>query len=255
MKKLLSVMMLTLALGAFAFSQGAGGAAGGGGGRGQGRGGGGAQFNRVGVHYGLLSHEDVATALKLTDDQKAKIADAAKARGEAMTAARDAGGDVRAAMTKAGEDYNTAVGGILTDDQKKALLGIFVVVAKNPALENPDVQAALGLSDDEKGKIKSLVDDAAKANAALRQQVQDGSMDQAAATEARTKNAKTLSDGLLAALTADHQTAFAKMASDANFTPDPNVRNYFGGRPGGGNRGGGGGAGGGGAAGGGGGGN
>ena len=242
MKKLVSVMMLTLALGAFAFSQAG---AGGGGGRGGQRGGGGAaMYARVGVQYGLISHADVQTALKVTDDQKTKLTAAADARTAAMTAARDAGGDQAtqgAARTKAGQDYNTAVQGVLTADQKVELLNIFVVIAKNQALVNSEVQVALSLGADEQTKIKELVTAEGKAGASLRQQVTDGTMDQAAANAARTKNAETLSNDLLAALTDAHKTAFAKMASDANFTPDPAVRNYLGG--GGGRRGGGGGGG------------
>lgn len=245
MKKIVSVMMLTLALGAFAFSQAGVGGGGGGGGRGQrGGGGGGAQYARAGVQYGLLGHADVATALKVTDDQKTKLTAAADARTAAMTAARDAGGDqatTAAARTKAGQDYSTAVGGILTADQKNQLLDIFVVVAKNQALVNPDVQTALSLGADEQTKIKELVTAEGKASASIRQQQTDGTMDAAAAGAARTKNAETLGNDLLAALTDAHRSAFAKMASDANFTPDPAVRNYLGG---GGRRGGGGGGGG-----------
>ena len=234
MKKLVSVMMLTLAIGAFAFSQAGGG---GGGGRGQ-RGGGGAQFGRAGVQFTLLRHADVQTALKISDDEKGKLDAADSAQRAAMTAARDAGGDpatTRAAMTKAGQDYSTAVAGILTANQKEQLLNIFVVVAKNRALENPDVQTALSLSADELTKIKDLVSAEAKAGAALRQQQQDGSMDQAAVAAARTKNAATLSSDLMGALTDAHKAAFEKMKSDAGFTPAEGT-NYFGGgqrRPGG----------------------
>jgi len=236
MKKLISVLMLTLALGAFAFSQAG---TGGGGGRGQGRGGGGAAYGRAGMQYAALNHADVQAALKISDDQKTKLEAAVKARADAFQAAQ---GD-RAAATKAGEDFVAAVGGILTSDQKTQLLGILALLAKGQALENPDVQAALGLGDDEKGKIKTLVEEANKANAELRQKVQDGSMDQQAANEARAKNTQTLNDSLLGAITPDHKSSFDKLVAGANFTPDPNIRNYFGGgmrRPAGGGGGGGG---------------
>ncbi|MHB8637293.1 MAG: hypothetical protein ACYC96_12560 [Fimbriimonadaceae bacterium] len=232
MKKLVSVMILVLALGAVGFSQRGGG--------------GGGPYGRAGAQYGLLGNAEIQTALKLTDDQKSKLDAAAKARSDAFSSARAAGGDraaMREAMQKAGADYASAVADTLTGDQKTQLLDIFVVIAKAPALTNPDVQSALSLGSDEVAKIKDLVTKEAAAGRALRQQVADGSMDAAAAAAARAKNAKTLSADLLAALTDDHRTAFHKMGADANFTPTKGTR-YFGGggrRPRGGAAGGGGG--------------
>src|SRR5689334_22781088 len=117
MKKIISVLMLTLAVGSLAFTQGPPG----GGQRGGQRGG--AAFGRAGAQYGLLSHADIQTALKITDDEKTKLEAAATARRDAMQGAQ---GD-RAAITKAMEDYNTAVAGALSSDQKTQLLNIFVL--------------------------------------------------------------------------------------------------------------------------------
>ncbi len=245
MKKTISVILLTLALGAFAFSQ-AGGGGGGGQGRGQRGGQRGGGFNTAGAQYRLLARSDVTGELKITDDQKTKLATAQTDMRTASQVGQDATQEERmAARTKASEAYNTTVSGILTADQGKRLLGIFVqMTPKNQALENPDVQSALGFSSDQTAKVKDLVTKYGAANRSLSQD------DPTAAADARAKNLDTLSTDLMNVLTDDQKTKLTAVTGD-KFTPDPSIRGFGGaggggrgGAGGGGRRGGGGGAGG-----------
>lgn len=233
-----------------AVAQGNGGGGGGGRGGGQGRGGQ-RGFGRGGGMMSptmLVNRTDVQDDLKLTDDQKTKLKDAQAKAMQEMQAAREnaqaSGGQMDpAAMKKLQEDNAKTIKGILTDDQNKRLLEIFVQLQGNNALQNEDVQKALGLSDDQKTKIKDLVKAQNDANQELRTKQRNNEIDQQAAQDARTKNAAKLKEELGNVLTADQATKFKDMAGKP-FKADPNIRNGgFGGGNGGGGRRGGGGAG------------
>jgi len=241
MKNILKLTIIaTLAIAAtVGFAQGGGGGGGGGQGRGQfGRGGGG--FNSKDGGVNLLGRKDVAAEIKLTDDQQAKLADARKKMQAERQTMRDnaqasGGGDpeaMRAANQKLMDDYRTQVMAILTPDQLTRLAQINIQMAKNRAIMDADIQSKLGITDDQKAKIKDLQDKMNAANQEIFQKMRDGTLDRTQIQPLMQKNNETLNDELGKILTPD-QASKLKDLGGAQFTPtDPQPQ--FGGRGGGG---------------------
>jgi len=134
-----------------------------------------AQFPGGGLRGGaldgntLLSLPDVQKELNLTDDQKEMVKKASDARREAMRSAFSGGNFDREAMTKATEEFNTAMGKVrkeLKPEQQKRLLGIEVQAAekaKSPRLfASADVQKAIKMTDEQKATVKELMSDMEK---------------------------------------------------------------------------------------------
>jgi len=118
----------------------------------------------------LLNADAVAKELKLTDDQKAKIR---KINEKAQASVREAFegladlspeerqermAGLREKMQNQRKETNKALEAVLTEDQAKRLKEIFIQVLGEQSLRNPEVQAALGLSDDQKAKIRSILE-------------------------------------------------------------------------------------------------
>jgi len=160
-----------VAVGATAWAQpGPGGPPGGGFGFGMGGFGMGGPGFGAQTPYGLLSADAVTKELKLTDQQKSRI----KAINEkAQTALRDAMEsmqdlepaerqqkmpEIQKTMQTAREEQNKALQGALQENQVKRLQEIFLQLRGEQALRDPEVQNALGLSEDQKAKIRSIVE-------------------------------------------------------------------------------------------------
>lgn len=117
--------------------------------------------------YVLLNADAVAKELKLTDDQKAKIRQINEKAQAAMREAfegladlspeerREKMAGLREKMQNQRKETNKALEAALTDGQAKRLKEIFIQVRGEQALRDPEVQAALGLSEDQKEKIRS----------------------------------------------------------------------------------------------------
>jgi hypothetical protein len=128
--------------------------------------------------YGaLLTNESVQKELKLDEGQIAKVKDAVKVVSEKhqedTAKLRDLQGEER--RTKQREltreinaDTLKAVGDILKPDQLKRLEQIQLQAAGAIAFSRAEVQTALKLTDEQKEKIKSITDEAAKAMQGLR---------------------------------------------------------------------------------------
>ena len=195
---------------------------GGGGGRQRGGGRGG----NMNTPVGLLNRADVQKDLAITDDQKAKLTEIRTASRQKMTDARQAAGDdqqaMRAAMQKVTEEISKDQLAVLTDDQKKRLMEIFVQVRGTQSILNADVQKALELSDDQKTKITDLQKRQQQANQEIRAKQQDQSIDQQEAQAQMQKNNKVLADELEKVLT-DAQKAKLKDMGGKPFVADPPV--------------------------------
>jgi len=108
----------------------------------------------------LLGQEAVAKELNLTDDQKSKINDIneeTRAKmGELFASMGDLSPQEREQKMRAQmAENNKAYEGVLLENQAKRLKEIFIQVRGEQALRDPAVQEALGLSEDQKNKIRS----------------------------------------------------------------------------------------------------
>ncbi len=158
----------------------------------------------------LINNPGVQEELKLTDDEKTKLTAITQAARDQMTEKRQADGQDRAQMQKdmqaINEDTSKQVAAVLTADQNKRLQEIRIQQAGNSAITDKDVQAALGLSDDQKSKIADLVKTSQEANAAIFAKIQDGSLDRQEAFASMQKNGATLKEELGKILTDDQKT-------------------------------------------------
>jgi hypothetical protein len=120
--------------------------------------------------YGLLDAEAVAKEVGLTDDQKEKIKTINEKAREEMRTAFQGMGDLepqerQEAMRKMGEKMeaqrkatNKSLQGVLSEEQVTRLREIYVQIRGEQALRDAEVQEALGLSQDQKAKIRSIVE-------------------------------------------------------------------------------------------------
>jgi hypothetical protein len=204
-----------------------------GGGGGQGRRGGGQRGGG-----GLLAtamRADVQKDLAVTDDQKTKLTALQEKERAAAQAARQNGGGGgggngggggtfdAAAFQKRAEEQRAQqkkdLSEVLNDGQMKRLDEIVIQLAGNGAIASPDVQKALGLSDDQVAKIKDLQAKLREANSGLRAKVTSGEMTREESRAASTKNTATMNDELAKVLTSD-QAAKLKSMGGKPFTAD-----------------------------------
>jgi Spy/CpxP family protein refolding chaperone len=195
-----------------------------GGGGGFGRGGGRNAMNPG----GLLSRDDVKKDLNLTNDQLDQIT---KIQEDAQQAMRDRmqgvdfqsmSDDDRQKMMaegmKAAEATSDQIEAVLTKDQHARLLGIFIQLNGNNAIQSKEIQALLSITDAQKAKIKDLQ---AKQQDAMRsnfQKVQSGELQWSDMRPIMTKLRTVMGDELGKILT---ETQKSKMTSleGAKFTP------------------------------------
>lgn len=200
-----------------AMAQGFPGGGGGGGGR-QGRGGmrmmGGANSSF------LLMRIDVRDDLALTDEQKDKLKDLQdsfqKKMMENFQAMRNNGGggnrdEMRATMEKMGKEADAEVAKILTPEQGKRLNEIKLQVGGGRALMQEDVAKELGLTAEQKAKMKSLTEQADAANRSVFEKARNGEISREQIQETMEKNSKALDTEFDKLLTASQKTKLAEM--------------------------------------------
>jgi Spy/CpxP family protein refolding chaperone len=143
----LPVLAICLLVGNAAFAQGRGG-----------RGG----FQMGGPN--MLMFEQVQKELKITDDQKSKIAAAFEAaRPPQGTNFQNLTDEERAEMRKKGEAAGKAAIATLTPDQSDRFKQMQLWVQGSRALvDNADLAKELKLTDDQKGAVKTIVDESDK---------------------------------------------------------------------------------------------
>ena len=136
--------------------------------RGQGRGGFGGGFGGPGF---LLQNPGVQKELKLSDDQVKKITETTesirdKHRDEFEALGKLEGDERREKgqelRKKVSEETQKALAEILKPEQNKRLKEITLQQEGARAFNDPEVQKALNLTDDQKEKIKTINEDAAK---------------------------------------------------------------------------------------------
>jgi len=217
----LALIVAIAALACGAFAQG-----GGGGGRGQ-RGGGGPQFGPM----ALLRMEEVQKEIGLTDDQKTKVTElAASTRTKSQEARTAANGDRQAAAAatlKINEEALGSLKEILKPEQMKRLHELEIQWSgKAIVARNKEVQAELGLSDEQKTKLTDLLAKQQAANAEVRTSANG---DRQAMQEGMAKNAKILEDEIDKVLTDAQKSKLKDMGGKEMARPAPPQRGGGGG--------------------------
>lgn len=147
-----AVAMVVAATATAALAQGPGG--------GRGGFGGGGRFNDPTF---LLGAELVQKELDLSDEQKSSVQKLVDDNRQAMMDLRNSGAsfqDIGEKMQERAKDNKQKVDDILLPPQRERLEQISLQIAGAQALSRTDVAEKLGLSDDQKSKLKDLADDA-----------------------------------------------------------------------------------------------
>ena len=194
-----------------------------GGGGGQGRGGMRMMFGGGGgINTRFALREDVSKELNLTADQRTKLQDVQDKMQEEMRAQfqggggpGNGGGPDRDAMRKMAEDMmakqKAEITKILDEGQMKRLKELSIQRAGVSAITNPEVQTGLGLSDEQKAKIKELQDKQQEAMQTLFQKMRDGDLDRDAMRTSMENNRKIMDQELDKVLTADQKKKLTDM--------------------------------------------
>jgi Spy/CpxP family protein refolding chaperone len=165
----------------------------------------------------LLQNEGVQKELKLTEDQVKKCHDALqevrkKHEGD-FAKIRDMNEQERGDLMKSVREETTkALAGILQPDQEKRLKQINWQRQNAQAFSDPEVQSALKLTDDQKGQLKTIGDDANKARREAFQNAQGGDRD-AARKQMETLNKETM-EKVTAVLTDDQKKAWKDLVGE-----------------------------------------
>lgn len=242
MKRILTTAALVGAITCLALAQGGGGQ-----GRGQGQGfpgGGRAMMGGGGGQTGLnlLRRKDVATDLKLSTEQTAKVDALVKKTDEErrarMEERRNGGGGgqnfdpetFRAEQQKQQEAQKKEIAGILTPEQVKRLGEIEVQLQGTRALMNPEVQKKLAITDDQKTKLQQAQQSSGQK---MRDMMEDmrsggGQPDQEKMRQAMTEMQKSVETEMMKVLTEKQKTEFEALKGKP-FKADPNENRRRGG--------------------------
>jgi hypothetical protein len=146
----------------------------------------------------LLVREDVQTDLGLTDDQKSKLKSVGDSIREKMQGAMAQAAGDREAMGKifreVQEQATKDTNAILTPDQQKRLKEISLQMAGSRAAMRPDVQKDLGLTEDQKSKLKVLGEKMQEASRAVMEKARSGEIQWTDVRATMEKN-NTIMDG------------------------------------------------------------
>jgi Spy/CpxP family protein refolding chaperone len=217
-------VLLTVSAIAFAQDQGQGqGGRRGGRGRGMGRMGPGGMFGGAGMNLMLVNNEKVQKELEITPEQKTKI----EALGKEMRSnmpdfggLRDLSDDERQAkmeenrkkMEKVMQDAQAKLKEILLPNQLDRLNQIRIQAAGTMILMDPAVQKDLGITDDQKAKMKTINDDARKQGRKLFENASPE--DRQANMDKMQKLRKETDEKVMDILTADQKTKLEKMKGE-----------------------------------------
>lgn len=196
------------------------------------RGGGFGAFGGGGANpMGSIARADVQAELKLTDDQKDKIAALTDRQsmfpkmqkfmqdnGVSMEDFRSDEGRKKMGplMQKFQAQQKKEVEAVLTPEQAKRWNEITIQLAGNMAILNPDIAKALAVTDAQNDKIKDLQKKQQDAMQGLMQKMRDGELTQDDMREKMTKNAEIL-DAELGKILTDDQKAKLKAMGGAKF--------------------------------------
>jgi hypothetical protein len=244
MKRRLFLLAALTLCAAFVFAQGAGpGGQGAPGGQRQGRGQGQRGFGMVQrggfaqSEVQLAMRKDVQADLKVTAEQVKKLEELAAKQREARQGVgrRNRGGQpgggqpgsnvdrdaLRRMMEQQREETRKALAEILDAGHVKRLREISLQLRGSRALLDPEVQKALGLSEDQAGKLRDLQRKQGEANQAILEKARNQEISREEAQASLEKNNKVLEEEMLKILTAE-QAGKLKMMQGAAFKADPN---------------------------------
>jgi hypothetical protein len=253
MKRRLFLLAALTLCAAFVFAQGAGpGGQGAPGGQRQGRGQGQRGFGMVQrggfaqSEVQLAMRKDVQADLKVTAEQVKKLEELAAKQREARQGVgrRNRGGQpgggqpggqpgggqpgsnvdrdaLRRMMEQQREETRKALAEILDAGHVKRLGEISLQLRGSRALLDPEVQKALGLSEDQAGKLRDLQRKQGEANQAILEKARNQEISREEAQASLEKNNKVLEEEMLKILTAE-QAGKLKMMQGAPFKADPN---------------------------------
>lgn len=182
---------------------------------------GGRQNNNM---IGLLQRSDVQTELKLSDDQKSKLEAMRPARGQGGNRGGGNGGGGNGgggggqrpaqdpeAMAKAVAEREKTTLEVLSPEQTKRLLELYIQRVGSRAMIRADVQEALKINSTQKEKIAELQKNQRDANQAVMEKVRNGEIERTAVADIQKKNDSILQDELNKILTADQREKLKSM--------------------------------------------
>ena len=183
------------------------------------------KFSREGTSI----RDDVSKEIKLTDDQKSKITKIQDDQRQKMMDMFQGGGidfqdkeamaKVRKTIGDQMKESEKQINGVLNDDQKKRLRELWIQRTGISVITDEGVQKDLGLSDDQKAKIKSLQEKSQAAQESLGEKMRNQEIDFQGMRDAMDKNNKVMKEELTKVLTTD-QAAKLKTLGGAEFKFD-----------------------------------
>jgi len=170
----------------------------------------------------LLTQKSVQDELKLSGEQVQKIKELSDKQRESFRGPRDE--DARKKREEARQATEKAVTEILKPDQLKRVKQISLQQQGGRALSNPEIAAALKLSNEQKDKIKSIQDETRTARGQRGQRGQRSEEERKKQQEAR----KAANEKLMEVLTSAQKTKWKELTGEP-FTGEIS-RRQFGGR-------------------------
>jgi Spy/CpxP family protein refolding chaperone len=160
----------------------------------------------------LLNQESVQKELKLTDEQKTKFDELRqKSREKMQEIFQGDEGERPKKMQELNEENRKAIAAILSPEQGNRLKEITYQQRGSAALADPEVAKALNLTEEQKGKVKTINDET---QAAMRELFTPG---QAPDEDARNKMndlRKSSGEKLMALLTPEQKTKWAELQGE-----------------------------------------
>lgn len=183
----------------------------------QGRGQGGMmRMGGMGGKTQLLSRDDVKKDLALTSEQETKLDDLRQAQRDKMREAmQGAGGDMEAmreTMTKMMKESEKATLAVLTADQNKRLKEIWVQLTGNGVIMDEEMQKELGVTAEQKTKIKGLQTKQQEAMTAVFEKMRNQEIDREQMQESMKKNQEVMNTELGKIMTEEQKTKLKAMS-------------------------------------------
>jgi hypothetical protein len=185
---------------------------------------GGRQNNNM---IGLLQRSDVQSELKLSDDQKSKLEAMRPARGQGGNRGGGNGGGGNGgggnggggqrpaqdpeAMAKAAAEREKTTLEVLSPEQTKRLLELYIQRVGSRAVIRADVQEALKINSTQKEKIAELQKNQREATQAVMEKVRNGEIERTALADIQKKNDSILQDELNKILSAEQREKLKSM--------------------------------------------
>ncbi len=188
--------------------------------------------------FALVRIPEVATELKVTDEQKKKLTDmqteykkAITKKGEEMREKGTDWQDMMKEMQKVNEEFTKKLNTVLTADQQKRQFELTVQRAGSAALMLPEVQKQLAITEKQKSDMKDLQTKQQQANMAIFQKVQTQEITWEDAQKSLKKNTDILGKEMVKLLTAEQAAKYKAMPGKPFTFPKPKNPGMFGGPP------------------------